>query len=164
MTKKLKSVQGKRYSFWKRFQVRGPMGVYLRRLRVIETPMARFYVHRLDGPDPDPQPHDHPWPFISFIWKGGYTEEFYENLDTRHGRMVPSRYNTWRRFSVHRMHPSRVAHRIIEVQPGTISLILAGRRSREWGFLTPEGWEQWSEYLNRMYGTDSPVRKKEPMP
>lgn len=164
MIKGLKSVDGKRWTVWKRFQISGPKGVYLRRLRIIETPMARLYWHHLDGPDPDPQPHDHPWPFVSIIMRGGYREEYYEKLDTRHGRMVPSRYNTWKRFSVHFMHPSKVAHRIIEVKPNTVSLILAGPRIRDWGFLTPKGWQQWSEYLNEMYGTDNPVRKKEPMP
>lgn len=162
--RKLKSVQGKRYSFMKRFEISGPMGVYLRRLRVIETPPARIYWHHLDGPDPDPQPHDHPWPFISIIIRGGYTEQVYTSLWHEIGRTVPHHTNTWRRFSIHWMHPSRVAHRIITVKPGTISLILAGPRVREWGFITKDGWKQWSEYLNETYGTDSPVRKKEPMP
>lgn len=38
------------------------------------------YLHHIDRPDPGFDLHDHPWPFVSIILRGGYTEEY---ADTR---------------------------------------------------------------------------------
>src|SRR5690606_17597095 len=124
-------------------------------------------LHRIDGPDPGLDLHDHPWPFVSIVLRGGYTEEA---CDTRHAVecaglrgvayriMVEGRHEatheppvplhsvrTWRRWSVHRM-PLDVAHRITDAEPGTVTLVLRRPKVREWGFYTPAGWAQWDAY------------------
>lgn len=166
------SVQGKRWTFWQRFNIAGASGgVYLRRLRVIQTPLFSVYWHHIDEPDPDLDPHDHPWKFISFIVRGGYIERVWRDASDR----TLNEKNVWNRFSVHVM-PTNWAHRITEVRPNTVTLILAGPRVREWGFWKflaqprqyPSGrvvaidWVPWQEYIE-LRG-DTSVRRKEPMP
>ena len=162
---RLKSVDNKRLAFWKRFNIAGINGVYLRRLRVIQTPWFSIYWHHIDQPDPDQDPHDHPWNFRSVIIRGGYTERVFWDPNN----VYTNEYLTHRRFSTHKM-PIRYAHQITEVQPKTVTLIIAGPRLRNWGFwkADPERrtklttFVPWEDYVE-MRG-DTAVRKKEPMP
>lgn len=112
--------------------------VYLRRLRVIQTPWFGMYVHWIFLPDRDRALHDHPWPFVSWVIRGGYTER------VRTKTSEASR--TWSRWSAHRMR-SRDAHSIDLIEPGTVTLVLVGRRCREWGFWTSRGWVPWRQYV-----------------
>lgn len=117
---------------------------YLIRLRIVQTPWFGVYLHDLLNPDPA-DPHDHPWPFISVILSGEYTEDFYPWPQFR-GMIKPEfREQTWKRWSIHRMGRES-AHRIKSAAPGTKSLIFVGRRSRQWGFWTEDGWVPWTEY------------------
>ena len=50
-----------------------------------------------------------------------------------------------RRWSIHRM-PLDVAHRITDVEPGTVTLVFRTRKRREWGFYPPSGWVRWQDY------------------
>jgi hypothetical protein len=40
-----------------------------------------MYVHWIYQPDDDRDPHDHPWPFVSFVIRGGYAERLFADLD-----------------------------------------------------------------------------------
>lgn len=123
----------------------------------VDHPRAGIYLHRIHGPDPGLDLHDHPWPFVSIILRGGYDEEV-EPARTASSRAdraeateawAPTLYRTgsaprgdrrrWRAGSVHRM-PLDLAHRIVSVRPGTVTLVLRGRRRRVWGFYQPDGW------------------------
>jgi hypothetical protein len=116
---------------------------YLSRLRILQTPWFGILLHHIGEPDNERDPHDHPWNFVSFIVKGGYREELHIYM----GLLMHQRFfRYWKRFTWHKMDIEK-AHRIIEVDPGTITLIFTGRRSREWGFWTPSGWVKWNEYL-----------------
>lgn len=117
-----------------------PELVYLRRLRVIQTPWWAVYVHWINEPDTDRDPHDHPWNFWSFILRGGYTEVIYERLHPIHTEQ------TWRQYSWHRM-PITKAHSITSVEPGLMTLVITGRRVRTWCFWTEEGLVPWRQYL-----------------
>lgn len=106
------------------------------------------YVHRIAAPDPGLDLHDHPWPFVSLILGGGYTEEAADAREAsvlaryvEHGSMHRRRgtERTWRRWSIHRM-PLTIAHRITAVEPGTWTLVLRGRKSRSWGFYLSDGY------------------------
>lgn len=126
--------------------------LYLVRWRVIQTPWFGVFVHKINEPDFDRDCHDHPWNFTSIILRGGYTEEVWPV--PRHlfmpdtlGAAPISYQRRWNLFSRHRMTTEK-AHKIISVKPGTISLILVGRRFRDWGFWTPQGWVVWTEYLD----------------
>lgn len=108
--------------------------VYLRRWYLIHTPWFGVYLHNILRPDGDRDMHDHPWPFISIILKGGYVEETVEG------------YKGWGVASVHKM-PATGAHRIRWIDRNTWSLILVGKRCRQWGFHTPDGWVDYKTYL-----------------
>lgn len=103
--------------------------VYLRRLRIVQTPYASVLLHFVYLPDTDPDPHDHPWNFWSFIVRGGYTEKIV-NPYLSIPRWVTK---THRMLSLHRMSIA-LAHQITRTRPGTISLVFTGARQREWGF------------------------------
>lgn len=117
--------------------------VMMKRRRLIQTPLFGIYLHTHEREDTYRALHDHPWNFTTLILRGYYTEKHYrpksEVLDE-------AEYRTWRRFSIHHMNANKDAHVITEVEPKTISLLLAGRKRREWGFYTPKGWTPWTDY------------------
>lgn len=118
--------------------------VHLDRLRVVQTPWLSLYTHSIEAPDVQRDHHDHPWPFLTLVTRGGYTESF--RRSTRHGE----RARTWRRGSVH-FFGTRSAHRIVSVEPGTRTLLLVGRPvAREWGFWTRDGRVPMSAYPDKM--------------
>lgn len=114
-----------------------PGEVYLRRLRVVNTPWFGVYVHWIYEEDSDRFHHDHPWGFVSLVLRGGYTEEFYASFGAHWVRRV------WRRGSLHWMRRSE-AHRIVALsgQP-TVTLVVTGPRRQVWGFWTPDGKVPW---------------------
>lgn len=147
---------------------------FLRRRGIEHLRLGGNLIHWLDGPDPGLDLHDHPWPFVSIVLRGGYTEEWAEVLGRTEGDwltcpgcgcaicshrydgcrwhalctapgLAPIQQRAWRRWSVHRM-PLDVAHRITAVEPHTITLVLRGRKVRRWGFFMPNGWVDWEDY------------------
>lgn len=144
---------GSRWAVWSWFEVPGtvdPTLVYLRRLRVAQTPWFGLYVHWIYTPDRDRDPHDHPWPFVSWVLRGGYVERVRTTMggdDSVHVR---------RRWSVHRT-TTKVAHSVTSVAPDTVTLVLVGRRCRPWGFWTVGGWVPWREYVQATEAGESAV-------
>jgi hypothetical protein len=106
--------------------------VYLRRLRIVQTPWWALYLHFILEPDYDRHPHDHPANFWTFILRGGYQEVLYRQVG---GTPL---VQTWRRWSLHKMS-IRHAHQITLLTPGTRTLVLFGRRQKGWGFWTEHG-------------------------
>src|SRR5213075_3275158 len=105
-------------------------GTYLTRWRVLQTPWFGIYVHRYQGPDPRATLHDHPWPFLSFILRGGYVER----------RLDPATMTVDERRYVHPFNYLRAtdAHSIIGLlRDPTWTLLLVGRRVRTWGYWEP---------------------------
>jgi len=131
MTTKLANIRSPRWGFMERFELPDyddPTRNYLTRLRVVQTPWFGVYLHRMDGPDPRPTLHDHPWPFVSFVLRGGYTERIaYGETDG----VAVTRVNVKRAQDVHsitRLH-----------RTPTWTLMLVGRRRRVWGYLDQDG-------------------------
>lgn len=146
------STRGARWAVLRMFEVPDatePDRVYLRRLRLVQTPWFGVYVHWIYLPDRDRDPHDHPWPFASWVLRGGYTESI---TATRGGGTARASHKR-HRWSWHRI-PTRVAHSIDSLEPGTVTLVLVGRRCREWGFWTPTGWAHWQTYDRAGEGPD----------
>jgi hypothetical protein len=115
--------------------------VAIRRLVLLRTPLASVYLHRLLASDAGRDPHDHPRPFISWVLRGGYTEQYWptpsqpalsahrtHTADRAFGKMLGGR--RWHRFE------AGAAHRIVSVMPGTRTVcVFYGRRcKRGWGF------------------------------
>lgn len=118
--------------------------VYLDRIRLVQTPWFGVYLHRFDGPDPGGHLHDHPWPFATIVVSGGYTEE---RADTRSG----TEPEAWHVENRQRFRPRVMrlteCHTITGLDKvGTRSIVVVGRRTRTWGFYTPEGWVRWDLY------------------
>jgi len=117
-----------KWAFWERFDAPDyddPSKTYLSRLRIISTPWFGIYLHRFYGPDPRWTLHDHPWPFVSFVLRGGYVER-------RPGGFRRVRWvNVLRRGDV---------HAIVSLnRTPTTTLMLVGRRNRKWGYVEPTG-------------------------
>jgi hypothetical protein len=119
------------------FKERGPLMI---RYFLLRTRWFSIYLHKFLRSDADRHMHDHPWPFVTFLLSGGYWEH------TPQGRF-------WRhRFSILR-RPAKWQHwvEVPTVEP-LWTLIVVGRKTREWGFSTERGWIQWTRYEREFPG------------
>lgn len=115
--------------------------VYLRRWRIIQTPLFALYLHAIFTPDGDWHPHNHPFNFVSLILKGGYDEQ----VQDLHGDV--SALIRHRRWSFHKMGRDAY-HRILGIYGVPIwTLVFIGRRSQEWGFATEHGYMPSRDYF-----------------
>lgn len=147
MKVKYVAAQARRWAFMRYMDIpskQNPYDVYLRRLRVIQTPWFSFYIHWINEADSDRHPHDHPWNFWSLVLKGGYTEEIYQ--DSRNIGESGRSEQHWRRFSWHKM-PLSHAHKITRLPGETVTIVVTGRRVRQFRFWTDDGPVPWHEYL-----------------
>lgn len=147
--RKFRDGTGKSWAFWKTFLIpdaRRPEVTYLKRLRIVQTPWFGVYLHWIYLPDDDRDMHDHPWSFWSLIVRGGYTERTQTTISGVRLTGLDPVLRRHRTFSLHK-HPLARAHRIVDLRPKTITLLLVGRRCREWGFYTDQGFVIWTEYL-----------------
>lgn len=132
MTRKLASGKSSRdfVIFEERFEIPdydNPTGPPSRiRWRIIHTPWFGIYLHKWLLPDPRPTLHDHPWPFLSIILLGGYTEK------TIHGTRNVRRLN-W--TSKHKFH---TVTKLLRVP--TWSLMFVGPTGDTWGYLNNPEW------------------------
>lgn len=94
------------------------------------------FLHKFLRSDPDDL-HDHPWPYATFILKGGYWE--WVPLFT--GNEITGEKKIWRGAGHFRICKANSFHRI-EVEPGVDcwTLFMPGPQQREWGFLTHKDW------------------------
>lgn len=100
--------------------------------RIGPVRMCLHVFHRSDADDL----HDHPWPFVSVILWRGYREQ---SAGARLKRKWPGMIL---------FRPATHVHRV-ELVDGkrAISLVFMGRRIREWGFFTRQGWKLWTKYF-----------------
>jgi hypothetical protein len=121
----------RRWGLFQTFMIGRQNNPMMKRLRLIQTPWFGVYVHFIYREDLDPVPHDHPWNFWRMVLRGGYIENYTADPTNELGR--PQMILPWRplRFPVDH------AHRIVMVKPGTVSLVLVGRKRRVWGFWEP---------------------------
>jgi hypothetical protein len=107
---------------------------YLTRWTLFKTHFGQVCLHVFHRSDADDL-HDHPWPFLSLILWRGYVEE------TPRGRR-----RAWPGMVLFRQAEHRHRVELINGRPA-VTLVVMGRRVREWGFITPRGWQQWREYF-----------------
>lgn len=131
------------FALMKRMVLRRLDGItYLNRIRLVQTPCFAVYLHRFDGPDPRPELHDHPWPFVTMVIKGGYHE-----LRKTIGREQTTHMEHRRAWRPRVMRLTE-AHTIVMLdKAGTRSIVVCGRRQREWGFYTEFG-TGWKHYMD----------------
>ena len=150
--------QENRRGILRRLTLVGPDGTFLDR-RGIDLRLFGIYLHRIVDEDPGRDLHDHPWPFVTLILSGGYTEEradarlapLYAAVAEQSDGLAPGvtsargHERSWRRWSIHRIRMTD-AHRITSAQPNTWTLVFRGRKSRRWGFYLPTGYVDQERY------------------
>jgi len=139
---RLAGTRSPNWAFMERFVIphyddpKGPP--YLIRWRLIQCPLFGIYLHRLGTADPRDTLHNHPWPFISFVLRGGYTEYVpgnpkYVPGHTEYAQPIRVRYVNIKRFK-------NSFHWIAELDRiPTWTLMFVGRRRRVWGYLDRDG-------------------------
>lgn len=118
--------------------------VYLRRRTLFWTPWLRIYIHSILRSDDDQCLHDHPWNFTSLILAGGYFEHL-----PRGGRKWrgPGSLIRHRAEDLHRVELRLKNTPLGRREQPALTLVVCGRKRRNWGFLTPAGWTYWREHL-----------------
>lgn len=142
-----------RWALFERYDIPDAMGrgTYLTRWRIVQTPWFGIYVHRINVYDGDRHLHDHPWSFVSVVLRGGYVEA--RQIDPT--SKSPFLRFAKRGFLSFAFRRAETLHRITALlRRPTWTLVLVGRRRREWGFQTSDGWKDWRTYY-RMHGYDT---------
>jgi hypothetical protein len=119
---------------------RSPGQVFLRRLRILQTPWFGVYLHWINEEDHDRDPHEHPSTFWSLVLRGWYTEHVFSRPGATGDIVSRSR------FSLHCM-PRSKAHLITAAGERTVTLVVTGCRVDTWGFWTDSGFVPWRSYL-----------------
>jgi hypothetical protein len=118
---------------------------YLYRWYVIpRNPWLNIYLHKFLRDDEDRALHDHPWWFVSLILKGGYFEVTPTGTIERGWLSLGFRPALWR----HRVVLPRAYgdnHAVGRMVPAW-TLVITGRKVREWGFWCPKGFVVWTEF------------------
>lgn len=128
---------------WRKLALVRRDGVMYLHRRGLQTPWFNVYLHRIEAADPGRDLHNHPWWFASFILRGGYREE----IEGRQRHTGAAHYLSHTRWSLHTV-PLRMWHRIVAVEPDTLTLVVTGPYKREWGFRTSEGFVPADEYVH----------------
>ncbi len=100
-------------------------------------------VHEILRSDTGRDPHNHPWPYLTIVLKGGYTEHRYDES----GYLISSEWygpgnilyrpaNSWHRLELLRGMPAT-------------TLFITGKKCQRWGFNTPEGFVPYDKYPGR---------------
>lgn len=106
---------------------------YLLRLYVCMTQLFSVCIHWVKFADPDPDPHSHQRSFFSIVLRGGYVEEVYAPaIYASSGLFEPN--PTHRRVRWVNWKPFGSVHRVVAVEPGTVTLVIQGPRRADWLF------------------------------
>ena len=116
-------------------------------LRWFWIPRNRFfnvYVHRVLRDDDDRALHDHPWASLSLMVEAGLLEEYQAGSGERHLRAIEPMQWVYR--------DARFAHRLMVRDAPALTVFMTGPCFRQWGFLCPQGWRHWKDFV----GADNP--------
>jgi hypothetical protein len=114
-------------------------------LRWWGIPRNRFfniYLHKILHDDDDRALHDHPWPSLSLMCAGTIKETYTtDNGLTTKTKIL--RIGDWR------YRGPEFAHRLELVRNDIArTIFMTGPRIREWGFLCPQGWRHWKDFVS----------------
>lgn len=120
------------------FYIGGTENPYLLRWYLIpRNSWFNVYLHKFLRDDDDRALHDHPWWFISVLLRGAYYEHCVDGV-----RIRTTCGSVAFRTAQHR-------HRIelFRSRPPTWTLVITGRKVREWGFWCPQGFVPWHKFV-----------------
>jgi len=116
---------------------------YLERYYIIKSPFCELMIHRFHQGDRG-DIHDHPWYSFGWILRHGYREHV-KNTDGTVSVFERRRGNFGAR--------NANAFHKVELRPGEAGKVLTlfgtGKRTRNWGFQTSNGWIDWETYSNK---------------
>lgn len=114
------------------------------------------FLHKFLKSDPDDL-HDHPWPYATFILRGGY----YEWVPIYEGTSIVGQKKLWRGPGHFRFCSANSFHRI-ELKEGVTAwtLFMPGPQQRSWGFLTHKNWKGFNWIESEEYLTQRAAEKQ----
>lgn len=117
--------------------------VYLKRWWVIpRNRWFNIYLHRFCRSDDPRALHDHPWVNLSILLRGRYREHL------AGGVVNELRAGQW-----HFRRSGTIAHRIELIDGKPVwTLFITGPVYREWGFLCPQGFVHWKQFVTQRDG------------
>ncbi len=122
---------------------------YLERYYLFLKDRKRFpfniFLHKFLKSDPDDL-HDHPWPYATFIIKGGYWEWVPQltNDGKKFGEIAK-----WRGPGHFRFCKANSYHRIeLDPQVECWTIFMPGPQQKEWGFMHKGHWIPHEQYLS----------------
>lgn len=124
--------------FERRRYIGGQVNPLVIRWILFRIPAFGIMLHKLCRSDYDRALHNHPWPFVTIILRGGYTEVHDQTNDRQETR-------EWRGPGSVLLRPGQWRHRV-EMNRPAWSLVITGRRFQQWGFFLPEGWCWWRRH------------------
>lgn len=96
------------------------------RYNLLKTKWFNLYLHQLDAPEWHPIGcHDHPWWFVTVLLWNGYDEKIGDTVTRRQSGDILYRSATH-------------SHDVVTPYGRSWSLVLTGRKSRDWGFQSCE--------------------------
>jgi hypothetical protein len=107
------------------------------------------FIHKIIKSDADGDSvlHDHPWWYLTIVLAGGYYE--WRPYTSSKGVTIQKRYwigpgsILWRRAeSLHRLE--------LYNNTPALTIFIHGKRIREWGFLTKNGWVDRISYIKKL--------------
>jgi len=122
-------------------EVDGKPVLYLRRWHLLTTPWFKIYLHKICQPDLDRDPHDHPWNSRVIMLHGTYEEELFDKDRNK----IAIR---WREALSTRALTTDTVHKITHVPAPVWTIMITGKKKKDWGFYTKEGWVYWRNYLH----------------
>jgi hypothetical protein len=117
-------------------------GSYKTELTLIRTPERTEKIIWWHAGDPRDIPHNHPWPFVSTILSGGYTEDRFK---IEADGSVSNETKTYRTGDLNDC-PADVYHVVYDVLKGTVTHLVCGQQSpgAVWGYLDVNAVETYS--------------------
>lgn len=130
----------------------GPDDVYLIRYYVIRSKYMNVFIHQFLRSDRDDL-HDHPWNFCTYLVKGAYTENKYNEalnkVESTRRQNTVTRANgivTWIRQNTLVFRKATDQHQVVvdrdlkesEKDQAALTLFISGPTKREWGFIKEE--------------------------
>lgn len=125
----------------------GPDDPYLLRWHLIpRNPLFNVYLHKFLRSDDDRALHDHPWWFVSLLLRG----EYVEITEAGSALRVSAGWRFWQASRLFVFRRATWRHRVQLVRDDGVyetpcwTLVITGRRVREWGFWCRRLIDTWS--------------------
>jgi len=141
-------------------EIRSKEGVLHFKRWGLETPWFSIYLHYIAKSDEDLHPHNHPWNFTRLILWGSYTEDIWEIEQTEYfGEKTFYNGNFQRNVLDFHRYSIPIFHKL-KLEKPVWTLVFAGPRLIEWGYLSTSGFIEAQEYRDMKHAGQLPDQLK----